>query len=215
MGRSGFASRFSVVSAVVIALFAGVAYGDVIVDQACDDLSLRTTSRGAYFKSAEDFRNVGQTFTPDANNIVGVDLYLFRSATFNVVRDVTIAIYAAPGHTPNGSPLTSVTIQSDQISTAGYDWYHLDLPEAPLTAGGIYAIVISVEGSSHNGAISLGMTNKDNAPYAPGRNIERKDGPDWTTTWSDAMFRTYAVPEPSTMCLLTAGVIGTMLRRRR
>lgn len=214
MGRSGFVSHFTVVSALVMALLATVAYGDVFVDQACDDLNLEASTIGAYNTSESSWRSLAQTFKPSANNIVGVDLYVSRTSTFTDVCDVTIAIYSAPDHEPTGSIITSITLKSDQI-LEGYQWQHFDLPEASLTPDQRYAIVISVDEMHSGGSIGMRFAKKDAAPYNPGQVMFNKDGAGWVSNWCDAYFKTYAVPEPGTLALLTIGTGAAAIRRRR
>lgn len=214
MRRFELASRFALAPALVMAIFAGVVYGDVFVDQSCDDLSLESSTLGAYNTSESTWRSVAQTFRPEADNIVGVDLYTGRSASFTQVCDVTIAIYSAPDHEPVGSIITSTTVKSDQI-LEGYQWQHFDLPEASLTPGQRYAIVLSVDEIHSLGSIAIRFAKKDDAPYYPGQVMYNKDGAGWVSNWCDAYFKTYAVPEPGTLALLTIGTGAAAIRRRR
>lgn len=201
----------------LLALAAGVANADVIVqiDQAWDNTALADTSRGAYYSSSTSFRDVGQSFRAGLDNIVKVDLYLSRTTTMTADRTVTVSIYATDGQWPTGDALISATMQSSAISTASAAWYSFDLSKASLTVGNTYAIVLSIQQEAHAGSISLQAQNKP-AGYAYGKNLERKDGPTWTSSNQDAMFRTYGeVPEPGTLALIGVGAAAIVRRRRR
>jgi hypothetical protein len=191
-----------------------VARSDLILDQSYDETNY-AGSKGAFWYSTSDWRYVGQTFRPDLDNIVRVDLYLSRTKVYTA-QPISVGIYAVDANrVPTGSALTSTTIGSDTISTTSWGWYTFNLPQASLTIDSEYAIVLSLTQVDSNGSISLGLDNTDPS-YEPGRAnwVENNDG-SWSRGTYDAIFKTYGVPEPGTMLLLAAGGGLTLLRRKR
>jgi len=217
---------------LTIALLAGGSPASPILDQS------QEVFNGS---AAVDIQgSLAQTFTPlVSRQLDHVDLHICDEYG-NPTVPATISIVQTVAGAPTGATLGQVVVSGFTIDTA-YDvnndgtidvsggWNSIDfLPESvELTAGTLYAIVISNNDPSY-------LTPPTDALFAQVGIVAAEDlysqGVLWTSrssTWaplalesypsgfSDAVFRTYMVPEPATLGLLIMGGLAFLRVRRR
>ncbi len=165
------------------------------------DQSQETFNGSASFFPA---RKLAQTFAPEiGGQLDRVELLL------NCDGPYTASIVETSGGAPGGSVLGAVT----GGATTGSEWVPLDfLSEGVvLTVGQSYGIVLSDD----QGVSSWWAYQASGDPYAEGSSWEY-DGFTWTShVGRDTTFRTYMVPEPTTLALLGLAALAVRRRRRR
>lgn len=143
-----------------------------------------------------------QEFKPAMNNLEQVDLYL---EAFNIPVGRTVFFEIRNDQ----STLWSTSFSANSIPS-GTGWFEIDTPQVSLVPNQTYRLYLTSTltdadwEQSNSDIIWWGIEGGD--PYPIGTSSGY-------STDFDFGFRTWAVPEPATLLLLTLG--GLMLRRRR
>ena len=171
---------------MMVAVLCGIAQGEILVDQSYDELNVNNVM------GAHTTRDVGQSFTPTADNITNVELYLVRYKMYEAGgRDFDVKLYATDvDGWPTGTALASASMNTYDIpdtETGGtYDWYTFDFGGVAVTPGQQYAWMIEIDDAAPTGNINVAA---DDSGLYPGGNeiqtgLQRE-------TW-DMMFKTHS-----------------------
>ena len=154
----------------------------------------------------------GQSFLSEDGTLQSVDLFLNRGATFPV-GDVDLSIRAG---TSFSNPALAVATLSTALAPIGNlsngdgaSFVTVDFSTSGLvfTAGVLHTIWLS------KSALVLGWWGNTGNPYADGQAFTFGSGIPFGT--ADLGFRVVSsVPEPSTLALLAAGLLGLFMRRK-
>lgn len=193
--------RAAFLSLIILIFTAGLSYGDVI-DQEWKRPSTGDETRISF--SIANNAPIGQEFTPEMDNITGVDLSLKDFRDPLGTDDTTIEVRIRE-ETIDGVIIASgITTFTTVVRT----WMHFDLDgPVPLIPGNLYVIeAVMLVGSEfwtwHSWADTDGLG-------LPGRLIASGVFAEPDNAFG---FRTYAVPEPGTILLLGFGAL--LLRKK-
>lgn len=165
--------------------------GDLVLDQACEDM-------GLVGLGVERTWWNWQSFQPTMDNLEQVDLYL---ENIMVPSSVTVSFQVRDG----GTVLWDTSFSADLI--VGMGWFEIDTPQISLVPDHTYKLYITSDLTYEqimDGA-NLIWDAVENDPYSRG-----------TSSWEsdiDFNFRTWAVPEPVTILLLSFGSL--VLRKKK
>jgi len=170
-----------------------VSYGGLFLDQACE-----ASESGAGCGVEQNLWN-WQEFRPAMDNVEQVDIY-FES--WNVPSGVTVFFQIRDGE----SILWSTSFSADLIGE-GMGWFEIDTPHIPLIPDHSYKLYLTSNLTFEqvlNGAMLM-WPIEDNT-YSRGISSVGSN--------VDFNFRTWAIPEPSTVTLFTVGGLA-LLRKNK
>ena len=185
---------------IILLVFQSLSYGDLILDQVCDGVPM--TGYGV------DRNNwVWQEFRPTTDNLEQVDLAI---GAFVTSPSVTVSFQIRDG----GAVLWSTSFSADQVQLPRESiWFEIDTPKIPLVPEHSYRLYLTSNLTYEqvmNGEM-VGWDTLENNPYSRGQSVFDY----YYDTNDDFMFRTWAIPEPTTLSLLALGAILAGRRRKR
>jgi len=176
---------------VSLFIFTSISYGALILDQACEDM-------GLIGFGAERNWWLWQEFRPAMNNLEQVDLHLCSGF---VPSSVTVSFQIRDG----GTVLWSTDFSAGLIE--GLGWFEIDTPYISLVPDHSYRLYLTSDLTYEQiiGGAGLSWDAVEDDPYSRGISCPGGD--------IDFNFRTWAVPEPVTILLVSFGSLA--LRKKR
>ena len=164
------------ISGLMILSNSSKVYGHGTIDQ---------SFTGPYIQGLGLFDPAGQTFTPTASNLVGVDIFLHTGSP-PITRDVTVSIWPNTDFVP-GTELGTVTkeLTIPQVGFNLSEEFHFDfVPQIPLTPGEIFVIRIDTGVQTIGSPFSNANLYPDGGAFQLGPPVSQ---------FSDIGFRTYFI----------------------
>ena len=185
--------KCKITALILVVLFAcsSMSYGDLILDQACEDMGAVASGLERNWWSWQEFR-------PTMDNLEQVDFYL---ENLMVPSSVTVSFQVRGG----GTVLWGTSFSADLIG--GMGWFEIDTPQISLVPGDSYRLYLTSDLTYEQiiGGANLIWSAVENDPYSRGISSWESD--------IDYNFRTWAVPEPMTILLLGFGSLA--LRKKK
>ncbi len=182
------------------------------------DQSFEGPFNGGIF--VKDILDVAQTFTVgQTGQLVKVDVFVNRSA--GVTEDLVLSIFdTSLGGVPNAIvPTATAPIGAASLLAETDTWISFDLSAFNLnfTAGDLLAIVLQSDatGDEQYSWVSTGFVE---ASYPGGAVYNRFLDNEWVfepSGFIDVGFRTFVVPEPSSLALLLLAGMSLLINYRR
>jgi len=168
-----------------------ISYGDLILDQACENMGLVGSGLSRNWWAWQEFQ-------PTMDNLEQVDLYL---ENMTIPSGVTVSFQVRD----DATVLWDTSFSADLIS--GMGWFEIDTPHVSLVPDNSYRLYITTDLTYEQvmGGADLVWWAAENDPYSRG-----------ISSWDsdiDFNFRTWAVPEPVTILLLGFGSL--LLRKKK
>lgn len=195
--------RNSLLAAVLLLGFIGVLpVSAAVIDQECQSNTGSVTGLMTYVEGQGAVPAVfGQEFVPSLSGLVGLDLMLVRinpdSGGIIEKADLEVSIHE---DTIDGAIITQGIIEAIWPSKT---WMHVDFSETTLDIGRTYVIKVYEPVMSTFAWVSGGDYEPGAAYFEGVLDLS-----------VDMNFRTYAVPEPVTLSLLSVGALA-LLRRKK
>jgi len=185
--------KCKITALILVVLFAcsSMSYGDLILDQACEDMGAVASGLERNWWSWQEFR-------PTMDNLEQVDFYL---ENLMVPSSVTVSFQVRGG----GTVLWGTSFSADLIG--GMGWFEIDTPQISLVPDNSYRLYLTSDLTYEQiiGGANLIWSAVENDPYSRGISSWESD--------IDYNFRTWAVPEPMTILLLGFGSLA--LRKKK